>query len=86
MWISPLVRDLRRRLGAQSVISAPSDLAVYDCDGLTIERARPDVIVFPRTTQQVADVVRVARQHQVPLVARGAGTSLGKRSTASLGR
>ena len=51
---SPLVRDLRKRLGAEDVLSAPSELAVYDCDGYTIEKHRPDVVVFPRSPCQVA--------------------------------
>jgi len=71
-----LVRELRKRLGSDGVLSAPSELAVYDCDALTIEARSPDVVVFPRSTPQVADVVRVCRAHDVPIVPRGAGTSL----------
>jgi glycolate oxidase len=74
--MSPLVTELRAVVGRENVLSAPSELAVYDCDGLTIERQRPRAVVFPRSVQQVADVVQVCRQHGVPLVPRGAGTSL----------
>lgn len=76
MPYSPLVRDLRKRLGSENVLWAPSELAVYDCDAFTIERSRPDVVVFPRSTRQVADVVKLARGHDAPVVPRGAGTSL----------
>jgi glycolate oxidase len=76
MSYSPLVRDLRKCLGAENVLSAPSELAVYDCDGYTIERHRPDVVVFPRSARQVADVVKLAHRHDTRLVPRGAGTSL----------
>ncbi len=72
----PLIRDLRRRLGASSVLCDPADLRVYDCDGLTIEKQMPEVVVFPATTEEVADVVQISRRHDVPVVARGAGTSL----------
>jgi glycolate oxidase len=76
MSYSPLVRDLRKCLGAENVLSAPSELAVYDCDGYTIEKHRPDVVVFPRAAHQVADVVKLAHRHDTRLVPRGAGTSL----------
>jgi glycolate oxidase len=58
------------------VLSAPSDLAVYECDGFTVERTRPECVVFPRSTQQVSEVIRLCNQEEVPVVARGAGTSL----------
>lgn len=72
----PLVKDLRRRLGEENVLSAPSELRVYECDGYTIEKNRPDAVVFPRSTEHVADVVRLCNRHKVPIVPRGAGTSL----------
>jgi len=58
------------------VLSSPSDLVVYECDAYTIEKARPDAVVFPHSTQQVAEVVRLCNRHDVPVVPRGAGTSL----------
>ncbi len=49
MTLSPLVQDLRTHLGAESVLWAKSDLVVYECDGSTIEKQRPDAVVFPRS-------------------------------------
>ncbi len=74
--VESLIRKLRTRLGAENVLGSPSDLAVYECDGYTIEKSRPDAVVFPRSTADVAEVVRLAAEHRVPIVARGAGTSL----------
>jgi glycolate oxidase len=73
---TPLVRDLRKLLGPKNVLSAPSELAVYDCDAFTIQNRRPDVVVFPRSTRQVAELVKLSSRHAVPVVARGAGTGL----------
>ena len=72
----PLIRELRRRLGSAGVLFEPADLKVYDCDGLTIEKRLPEAVVFPTTTEEVADVVRICNGHDAPIVARGAGTSL----------
>jgi glycolate oxidase len=74
--LSPLISDLRAALGRENVLSAPSELAVYDCDALTIERQSPLAVVLPRSTQQVAEVAKLCERHGAPIVARGAGTSL----------
>jgi glycolate oxidase len=76
MAYSPLVRDLRACVGAENVLSAPSELAVYECDAFTIERHAPEAVVFPRTAEHVTGVVRICRKHDLPVVPRGAGTSL----------
>ena len=73
---TPLVSDLRKALGRESVLSAPSELAVYDCDAFTIERRRPEAVVFPQSAQQVAEAVKLCGRHGASVVARGAGTSL----------
>ncbi len=73
---TPLIAELRKSLGRDNVLSAPSELAVYDCDAFTIERHRPRAVVFPRSTEQVAEAVRICGRHGAAVVARGAGTSL----------
>jgi glycolate oxidase len=74
--IESLVKQLRRSLGPKNVLSASSDLVAYECDAFTIEKHRPDAVVFPTTTEQVAEIVRLCAEHRVPIVPRGAGTSL----------
>lgn len=71
-----LIPALRSIVGNDGVLSAHADLLVYECDGFVIEKNSPDVVVFPRTTEHVAQVVRLCRAHKVPFVPRGAGTSL----------
>ncbi len=73
---SPLIVELQKRLGRQNVLSAPSELAVYQCDALTLRRASPDAVVFPRSSAEVAEAVKVCRAHDTAVIARGAGTSL----------
>src|SRR5262249_1899890 len=74
--VSDLVPRLRAVVGPDAPIAAPSELLVYECAGFTIEKNRPDVVVFPTSTQQVVDVVRVCNELDVPFLPRGAGTSL----------
>ena len=72
----PVADELRRVVGHDSVLAAHSDLVVYECDGFVIEKNCPDVVVFPRTTEDVAAIVEICNRHEVPFLPRGAGTSL----------
>src|SRR5262245_11276724 len=71
-----LTDRLRAIAGRDPVLTAPSDLLVYECDGYTIEKNTPDVVVFPTTTEQVVETVKACNEAGVPFVPRGAGTSL----------
>src|SRR5438874_1550265 len=71
-----LVDRLRAAVGRDALLTSPGELLVYECDGYVIEKNRPDVVVFPTTTQQVVEVVKVCIEPDVPFLPRGAGTSL----------
>ena len=70
-----IIRELEKLLGSEAVISAPDDLLLYEYDG-SVEEARPDCVVFPRTTADVSAIARISAKHRVPMVGRGAGTGL----------
>lgn len=72
----PVIRALKAVLGKDAVIQRKEELLVYECDGLTSYRQRPPVVVLPKTTEQVAAAIKVCDRHNVPFVARGAGTGL----------
>ena len=71
-----LIHELQQIIGAEGVLTAYSDRMVYECDGFTIEKNCPDVVVFPTDTQQIAAVIKACNHYQVPFLPRGAGTSL----------
>jgi glycolate oxidase len=71
-----LIDRLRAVVGRDGLVASPSELLVYECDGFTIEKNRPDVVVFPTTTEQVVRIVEVCNELDVPFLPRGAGTSL----------
>src|SRR5204862_4218355 len=58
------------------VITDRTRLLTYECDGLAQYKVTPALVVLPRSTAQVADVVRACIAAQVPYVARGSGTGL----------
>ena len=71
-----LVDRLRAIVGAGGILTTPSDLVVFECDGYTIDKKRPDIVVFPTSTEQIVDIVRTCNEFGVPFLPRGAGTSL----------
>src|SRR6267378_1984748 len=73
---APLIARFAALVGQGAVISEPEQLRVYECDGLAAFRARPGLVVLPRSTEEVAAVVKLAREAGIPIVARGSGTGL----------
>src|SRR5215475_7340210 len=77
MMLKPdMIEALQGLVGTANVLTMPEEKLVYECDGLTMFKAMPEVVVFPTSTRQVAEVVDLAQQAQVPFVARGGGTGL----------
>jgi glycolate oxidase len=72
----PIVRQFEAIVGRQGVVWTPEELLVFECDGLASYRQMPDVAVLPRTTEELAALVRVCARAGVPFVARGSGTGL----------
>jgi glycolate oxidase len=71
-----LAARLRALVGDDGVIDHPDALGVYECDGYTLERAAPELVVLPRTPEQVPGVVRLLWDEGIAFVPRGAGTGL----------
>jgi glycolate oxidase len=71
-----VVAQLKSILPAHCVLWKVEDTSPYECDGLSMYRQLPMVVVLPETEQQVIAVLRACHAAQVPVVARGAGTGL----------
>jgi glycolate oxidase len=70
-----VVRELSNVLGTRYVLHSPYDLTLYEYDA-SIDRGKPDIVVLPATTQDVAEIVKIAGRYHVPIIPRGAGTGL----------
>ena len=71
-----ILQQLRTVLPADAVISDPVELRAYECDALSAYRCPPMLAILPRSTQEVAAALKVCHGEGVPVVPRGAGTSL----------
>ena len=72
----PIIKELIAIVGKDGLIKRKEELLTYECDGLASYRQRPALVVLPRTTREIADVVKVCCDRNIPWVARGAGTGL----------
>ena len=71
-----LASQFREFLAHESVIDQPTSLAAYECDGLSAYREQPLLVLLPETTEQVQEILRICYEEELPVVGRGAGTSL----------
>ena len=80
-----LLHALAAVVGPQSVLTSAEDLIPYSFDGTAALKQLPEAVVFPRTTAQVSECVRLAAAAPMPVVTRGSGTGLSGGSVPSPG-
>ncbi|HEX4794773.1 MAG TPA: FAD-binding protein, partial [Humisphaera sp.] len=71
-----LIPRLQQLLPADGVLTNSAERFVYEFDALTIARATPAAIVFPRSTAEVVAVVKLLAELNIPIIPRGSGTGL----------
>lgn len=76
MLSSAVIAELTSVVGADGLIVERNQLQTYECDGLAALRTIPAAVVLPRSTADVQALVKICARHQIPFVARGAGTGL----------
>jgi len=79
-----VLRSLKSLLPPGQVFTDSTALLVYEADA-GMDKGQPEAVVFPRTAEEVVRVVKWAAKHDVPLVARGAGTGLSGGAVADRG-
>src|SRR5208283_1307592 len=75
MHFAAVVEQLRKIAGRDAVLDRPEDLMLYEYDA-GVRKCTPVAVVFPQTTEQVAQILKLASSVPFPVVARGAGTGL----------
>ena len=79
-----ILKKLLQVCGKDNVLSSELDLFLYGYDA-SIERGVPDVVVYPQNSQQVSEIVKLARSVGIPFTARGSATNLCGGSVAQAG-
>jgi glycolate oxidase len=71
-----IIADLQALIGREAVIADEDGRRAFETDGLTAYKRMPLAVVLPRSTEEVAKVLRYCRSEGIPVIPRGAGTSL----------
>ncbi len=71
-----IIKDLEQLIGADAVISEEEGRRAFEADALTAYRRVPLAVVLPRSTEEVAKVLKYCHEQRIKVVPRGAGTSL----------
>lgn len=74
--MTPLAADLITLLAADRVLHEREHLLTYGFDGTAALQGQAGVVALPRTTEEVASIVRYAAREKIPIVSRGSGTGL----------
>jgi glycolate oxidase len=70
-----ILNELVSCVGKGRATYAPEDLVAYSYDPF-IEEHRPDIVIYPLSTEEVSAVMKVAHRESIPVVPRGSGTNL----------
>ena len=69
-----VLRELEDIVGSEYIATRPEELICYSSDS-TLFQYKPEVVIRPRTTEQVAKILELANRERIPTTPRGAGTS-----------
>ena len=76
MLDSTLHAQLAAILPPSALLVSAEETRPYECDGLTLFRAQPAAVVLPENEAQIVAILKACHAARIPVVARGAGTSL----------
>jgi glycolate dehydrogenase FAD-linked subunit len=79
-----LSERIEKIVGSRGYLHKPEDLTLYEYDG-GVDKSRPDLVVFPESTEDVVAIVKLSAELGIPIVGRGAGTGLSGGAIARAG-
>ncbi len=80
-----IVAELQKIVGKENALTSPEALKAYSYDGTTSWVHEPDIVVFPTSTQQVSDIMKLANAEKIPVTPRGGGTNVSGGSIPIMG-
>jgi len=78
------ITELKNVVGEENVLTSTLERILYEYDA-SVDRALPDAVIFPTTTEHVSQIVKIANREKIPFVARGSGTNLSGGSVPTRG-
>jgi len=78
-------KELERIVGKEDLLDSPEARRAYSYDATTNWIHEPDIVVFPRTPQEVSEILKLANVERIPVTPRGGGTNVSGGSVPILG-
>ena len=78
------LKSLNHIVDKRQLITDPAEMVVYEMDA-TWDRGKPDAVVFPKSAEEISRIVCWVAEHNIAIVARGAGTGLSGGAVADKG-
>ena len=80
-----VIAELQKIVGKENVKTEKESLKAYSYDGTTSWRHEPDVVVFPTSTKEISEIMKLANAEKVPGTPRGGGTNVSGGSIPIMG-
>lgn len=71
-----VVKQFREVVGEKFFRTDQEAIIAHSYDGTPMLQALPDGVIYPESTEQVSDIMRIASSHRIPIVTRGSGSNL----------
>ncbi|MBW3112131.1 MULTISPECIES: glycolate oxidase subunit GlcD [Bacillaceae] len=75
-----ITSDIKKKfigiVGEDNYRDTPAEKLVYSYDATPNYQSMPDAVIVPRSTNEVAEIVKICHEHGIPIVPRGSGTNL----------
>ncbi|MFX0140527.1 MAG: FAD-binding oxidoreductase, partial [Candidatus Hodarchaeota archaeon] len=72
-----LINELQKIVGEEWVTDRPEELIIYSKDMTENEPSKPEVVVMPKTTEEVQKIVKLANEKKIPITPYVAGANVG---------
>jgi glycolate oxidase len=80
-----IIEQFRQILGNSYVLQDNESLQIYSHDETEELSYPPEVIIRPRTAEEISEIMKICNQHRIPVTPRGAGTGLSGGALPNLG-
>lgn len=71
-----IIRQFRDIVGNAYVLDSQQERFAYSYDATPLYQAMPDLVIQPRDVEEISAILKLATQHRIPIVSRGAGSNL----------
>jgi glycolate oxidase len=85
MMKEAILADLQKIVGKENVLTTPEALKAYSYDGTTTWIHEPDVVVFPTSSKEISEIIKLANAEKIPVTPRGGGTNVSGGSVPWMG-